>query len=244
MKFSFTPFAIALIVMVAACRKPVTEKPGHTGKPVLSIKLDQPYLTAANADSAIATWTTNGQEQRIRLTLRNDSLLADMNVFNEGNGQLVLHIFSNKKYSNQYFGQWVLKKTVSLKKNKTTAFAGPASFYDAAWFPRVELKDAIGHEAVIALRPDDPYFLVKKPNHDMYQYTVDRSYWKTIGGIAMAGRDIWRCTTGCADTPNEEFFKSLPGRIGTKPWNHLSIAVLFEINDGGEGWVLNLEHEP
>lgn len=245
MKFSIKSIlAGAFLLGFAACKKDKGDNPPPATTPLLSIKLDNPYLAVANVDSAFAIWKTNGQEQRIKLEIRNDSLLKEMSAFHEGNGQLTIHIFSNKKYYNQYFGQWITKKNISLQKNKGTSYKGPDSFFDQAWLPRVELKDAIGHEAVVALRPDDPYFIVKEPGwHEMYQYSVDRGYWKTVGGIALAGRDVWRCQTGCANIPNEDFFTTLPARIGNKPWNHISIAVLFEINDGGEGWVVSLEHD-
>jgi hypothetical protein len=208
------------------------------------VKLSQPYLGIAQIDSAFATWRTNGMEQRIKMTIRHDSLIAAMDLFTEGNGELSLHLFSNKKYSNQYYGQWVSHKTISLQKTKSLSYNGPSSFYDAAWLPRVELKDAIGHEAIIALRPDDAFFIVKDPGHVITELTVDRGYWKTINGIQLAGRGIWQCTTNCTGVVDNDYFKFLPAAIGAKPWNHISITVLFEINNNGEGWIISLEHEP
>lgn len=233
---------ISLLLSGVGCKKdPAVTPPAKT--PVLSVQLTQPYLRGTQVDSAFVTWKSNGAEQRIKMEQRNDSLVVPMSVFTEGNGELTIHIFANKKYSNQYLGQWLLRKTVRLEKTKTTSYAGPVSFFDTDWFPRVELKDAIGHEATIALRPDDPYFIVKNPGHPIQQLTVDRGYWKTIGGIQLAGRDVWQCNSNCTDIANEEHFKSLPQRIGTKPWNHISIVVLFQVDDNG-GWIIDLEYEP
>lgn len=234
--------AVILILSGAGCRKDKADN-SPTRTPVLSVQLTQPYLRGTQADSAFAVWKTNGAEQRIRMEQRNDSLVAPMNVFNEGEGELTVHIFSNKKYNNQYAGQWLLRKTVRLEKTKTTSYAGPSSFFDTDWFPRVELKDATGHEATIALRPDDAFFIVKDPGHPVQRVTVDRGYWKTIGGIQLAGREVWQCNSGCTGVANEDYFKTLPQRIGTKPWNHISIVVLFEVDDNG-GWIIDLEHEP
>ncbi|MBL7741077.1 MAG: hypothetical protein JNK14_17780 [Chitinophagaceae bacterium] len=230
-----------VLLAAAGCRK--DPPPPSSVKALLSVKLDQPYLTITQVDSAFAIWKTNGQEQRIKLTISHDSLLTDMNAFNEGNGELTLHIFSNKKYSNQYFGEWVSHKNISIQKTRALGYNGPSSFYDAAWLPRVDLQDAIGHRAIMALRPDDAYFLVKDPGHPLFELVVNREYWKTTGGIQFAGGDTWQCTTQCTDIVNEEFFSSLPQRIGNKPWNHISINILFATDANG-GWGLSLEHEP
>lgn len=236
---------LAATLLVTSCRKTANENnPAPPAKKFFSVKLNQAYMGSADVDSAFAYWKINGQKQRIRLSKSNDSLYTEMANFTEGTGELTVHVFSNKKYSNQYYGQWVSVKTVSLQKTNAASFNGPSSFYDADWFPRVHLKDAIGHEATIALRPDDAYFLVKDPNHALVKLTVDRGYWKTVGGIQLAGRDVWQCYSNCTGTANTEFFKSLPGRIGTKPWNHISIVILFEVDEEGLGWIIDLEYEP
>lgn len=245
MKLTLNAILVSVLtISFVACKKDKdVVDPGPPGPlPGLSVKLNQPYLTAAQVDSAFAIWKINGEEQRIRMNLRNDSLIADINLFNEGNGVLTLHIFSNKKYSNQYLSQFISRKTISIQRTSALNYNGPASFHDVAWLPRVKLKDAAGHEVIIAMRPDDPFFLVKDPGHQVVNYVVNRSYWKTIGGIQLAGESTWECTTGCTDTANEEFFTTLPQRIGTKPWNHVSIAILFEIDNNG-AWVLSLEHD-
>lgn len=245
MKYSAFIMVAFLLTASTACRKQKDENIPPPVSKLLSIKLNGNYLSAAQIDSAFAVWKAGGKEQRLAFRKSNDSLLIEMERFDEGIGELVFYIFSNRKYSNQYYGQWFsIISNVTLLKSAGVNYNGPASFYDAAWLPRVELKDAIGHEATIALRPDDAYFIIKKPQHELYKLTVDRGYWKTAGGIQLAGRDIWQCQLNCTGKINNDFFKSLPGRIGNKPWNHISIAILFEINDNGEGWVLSLEHEP
>lgn len=233
---------LCIALSFTSCEKDDLVKP--VSPAVLAVRLHAPYLGASEVDSAFAIWKIEDAVHRIKLLTRNDSLLCSLDSFPEGTGELQIHIYSNKKYSNQYPGQWLLKKNVTVAKQSAFNLAGPQSFQDQNWFPRVALSDAVGHRAVIALRPDDAYFFVSDPGHDLYSLTIDRGYWKTKAGIALAGRDVWKCTQSCTGIADEEFFRSLPGRIGNKPWNHISIAILFEINSEGEGWVLSLEHEP
>jgi len=233
----------AVLLFAAACKKD-HENPAPADKAILSVKLNNTYLGAAQVDSAFAIWKTNASEQLIKMQVRNDSLITDMGAFNEGSGQLTLQIYSNKKYSNQYYAQSVSRNTISLQKTQSVSFDGPTSFFDAAWFPRIELADAIGHKAVMALRPDDAYFLVKNPGHAITKLTVERAYWNLIGGIQLAGVAVWECYTGCTDVPNDEYFKVLPSRIGDRPWNHISLTVIFEIDPIGGGYILSLEYEP
>lgn len=244
MKSICTWLVCTSLTLFIGCSKDEDNLPSPTPeKSLLSIKLNQQYLAVAQVDSAFAFWKINGTEQKWKLTVSHDSLIADMKLFNEGNGELTLQIFSNKKYSNSYAGEFTCTKMVALQKNKGINFAAPDSFFDTAWIPRVLIQDGIGHKALVGLRPGDPFFMVEKPAHDYYRIAVDRGYWKTKGGIQLAGRDVWECDSDCTDIANNDYFKSLPARIGTKPWNHISITILFQTNDEGEGWVLNLEHD-
>ena len=43
---------------------------------------------------------------------------------------------------------------------------------------------------------------------------------------------------------NTNYFDMIPGRIGARTWKHISIIILYQVNDNGEGWVLQLEFEP
>lgn len=244
MKYSIASIVFCALILSACSDKDLEPRnPVNPGPALLSVKLSQQYLSAARVDSAFATWNLNNQEQRIKMIVRNDSLLTEMTSFNEGNGQLTIHVYSNIKYSNQYFGEFVFRKTVAFQKTQGLSYNGPASFKDAAWFPRVELKDGIGHSAVVALRPDDPYFMVEDPQwHNVYEYVVDRSYWKTVGGIQFAGGNTWKCKNNCADVDNEQFFNDLPARIGSRPWNHISIYVQYSTDPNG-GWAIGMEHD-
>lgn len=238
------PAVAALLFSLSACKKPVDDTP--VGDPILSVKLNAAYLGTANIDSAFAIWEKGNTVQRIEMDVRNDSLLADMKLFNEGDGKLTIQVFSNKKFR-WYNSQWIFKKNIAIQKTKGQHYAGPATFFDAAWFPRAEIKDGIGHSALVGLRPEDSYFLVRDLDDGIVKLEVDKSYWKTIGGIAMAGRGIWECADACL-TPNEDvedddYFDFMSGRIGTKPWNHISIVIRYHINEIGEGWIIDLEYD-
>jgi hypothetical protein len=251
MKFILSILSAMLLFSWTACKKdniPTVPPPPFEGKAYLSVKLNNPYLGKTQVDSAYAIWKLNGEEIFITMQLRNDSLIADMERFTEGNGELTIFIFSNKKYRNQYYGQFILKKAVTVDKKQGLRYSGPTSFFDNNWFPRVELSDGPGNKAVVGLRPDDSYFFIKNVQPQIEQLVVEKGYWKTTGGVQFIAGGVWMCSTGCTnnngDVENTNYFDMIPGRIGTKTWNHISIIILYQVKDNGEGWVLQLEYEP
>jgi len=181
--------------------------------------------------------------QRVPLRISNDSLVADMGAFQPGRGFLTVKVFSNKKFQLQYLSDWNYSADAVIVKESSFSIQGPENFADPKWFPRVQLKDAIGHEATVALRPEDPYFEVKDSRHPLYKLVVDRTYWKTKGGINTIASATWEGEVGVRSVINTTFFKILPQQIGNRQWNHISIVVLFETNAMGEAWVLSLEHD-
>jgi hypothetical protein len=249
MQFMRTVLYVLLFAIVAgsSCKKPQLEKPA-AANPLLSIKLNPQFLGGAKADSVTATWKQGNIEKRINMQIKNDSLVAALDAFTEGQGDLMVRLFSHVKLSNQYFSEWVFKKAIVIEKTKALTYAGPQTFFDAAWLPRVLLKDAIGHEALLGLRPEDPYFLVKDLQQHVLRLSVEKSYWQTKGGVQQAGGGVFTCTAGClngsGDVENTQFFHFLPDQIGSRSWNHISLTVLYETDPNGGGWLLTLEHEP
>ena len=114
------------------------------------------------------------------MNVSHDSLIVNMDLFREATGKMSIEIFSNKKFNNQYYSRWVLKKDASIQKEVSINFNGPSSFFDADWMPRVELTDYVGHDSVLGLRPDDSYFLIKNVQPDVLQLTLK----KAIGNLA------------------------------------------------------------
>jgi hypothetical protein len=244
-----TALLVAILsISFLSCKKSDDSNSPMEHTPLLSVRLNGQYLPAGSIDSAWVTWKTSDQVQRIRMLLRNDSLVADMHQFKEGAGQLKILLFSNKTINNQYQTQWLLTKNISLSYATPTSFAGPSSFFDNAWLPRVELKDAIGHKGIVGLRPEDPYFLIEDLQPALYSLTVDKDYWNTIGGVSWAGGKTWVCDGDCiknrAGVEDDSFFEDMPGRIGSKSWNHISIVILYTMDKNGGGWILSLEYEP
>lgn len=236
-----------LLLLGSSCKKDPVQQP-VAASALLSVKLQPAFLGAVHADSVTATWKQGAATQIIRMQVRNDSLLAPLASFAEGQGELSIRIFSNKKLSNQYYTEWIFKRNITIEKSKTISYPGPQTFFDTSWLPRVLLADAVGHVALLGLRPDDPYFLVKDLQQNVVSLSVEKAYWQTKGGIQQAGGGVFTCKTGClnsnGDVENAQFFRFLPTQIGTRIWNHISLTVLFEIDPNGGGWLLTLEYEP
>jgi hypothetical protein len=239
------PFSFICILFITSCKKESIETRPVAEKAQLTIGLAKNYMPEAKIDSAFATWTVTGHQQKVRLDIRHDSLIADLKLFNPGTGTLVIQIFSKMKFD-QFNCQWVCEKELTITGNKTLAYEGPAGFEDNAWSPRAMLKDGIGHYALVALRPDDPYFYVQNVTANVRKLVVARYYWNISGGVSVIGGKEWECQTGCTDAnsnvENKQFFKSLPQQIGSRIWNHIEIDILFIDNEWGGGYVLMLNH--
>lgn len=243
--------ALAICFFVASsCRKNPSEQPVP---PVESagfvVTLDKACMPGSQIDSAFATWEVNGQKQIIKLQKDNDTLKAPISNFHEGNGRMTLHLYSAIKFQNQYLSQWFHEKQVTIQHSHRIKLNGPTGFHDGQWKPRVLLKSgsALNLQALVALRPDDPYFLVKNLGMNVLKITVARNFWNTIAGVRQVGGGEWVCSTGCTDADrnveNQEYFKFLPTQIGTKAWNHIEIVVLYETDRWGGGPVLAMDHE-
>lgn len=236
---------VALIATIglSSCKKdtPVVNPPRVDPSPLISVKLNA-YMQNIQVDSAVATWNKGGQIVQKTMTIKKDSLVVSSDAFPTGNGVLTIQIFSNKKFG-QYKSIWVLNQEFSLLHDRVYSFSGPAALMDVLWKPRVILNDALGHEAVVALMPEDPYFKIKKVSNQVLKLVVDRSYWRLGGGVNNIAQKTWECGAGCIqytnDIINEDFFKSFPTVIGDRPWNHVEIFILYADTPIGGGWALN-----
>lgn len=249
MSIYFKPAATILIIATwlvwSSCRKtPVHPEPEAKPK-ILAVALDPSYMGAALIDSAVATWDLNGQQTRIALTTSNDTLLTNLNQLAAGSGTLTVQVFSKLKFGNFYKSQWIFSRQATISPNNDFSVSGPKSFSDQQWKPRVELKDAIGHFAIVALRPDDPYFFVKDLPGNLESIIVSRDYWRTVGGVNRVGGGQWECSFNCTNSKghveNTQFFSFLPAQMGTSSWNHIEITVLYAQDQWG-GAVLDMNH--
>jgi hypothetical protein len=238
---------LSCLLLLAGCHKDDFPGTPPTAKPHIAIALNTQYISAAKVDSAVLVWEVNGEKKTIKMQLRNDSLTADITQFQEGSGKFSFEVFSTIKLSNQYKLQWVQEKTISLSHTNPVNISGPSGYNDANWKPRVRLEDVNNHVAVVALRPEDPYFFVKGVPNNVLTLTVSREYWKTIGGLQIIAGGEWGCANNCRDengnVVNNTFFSNLPQQIGNKQWNHLEIIVLYVTDRHGGGSVLSLTHD-
>lgn len=244
--FLFIPaIAYSLLILSSCAKKPVCPEPRPELK-ALAVALDKNYLGAGLVDSAFALWETGTQQQRILLSKSNDSLVAGLKQFATGQGRLSLQLFTQIKFGTSNSSQWVYSKEATINPNRELIVAGPGSFQDAHWKPRVEIKDAVGHFAVVALRPDDPYFFVKDVADNLRKLVVGREYWRQGGGVFKVGGGEWQCSSNCRNSyghvENSQFFSFLPDQIGNSSWNHIEITVLYQTDDWGGGPVLSLTH--
>lgn len=241
----YASVAILAMIMLASCSKDTQPGPKPGNKNV-NIILDRAYLGPALMDSAIAIWQTSGRLTTVRLEQHNDTLLADAAHFPAGTGTLTVKLFSRLKFGGQYLSQWVLRRDTTMTPGKGLVIPGPSQFSDPKWSPRVELKDGIGHLAIIALRPDDPYFFVKDVPANVLEMVVARDYWRQGGGVTRIAGGEWRCSENCRNDnghiENDQFFAFLPGQIRTKQWNHIEITVLYTLDQWGGGYVLSMTH--
>lgn len=244
-RYSSVAVIAASMIMSVSCSKDTHPRPSPGNKNV-NVILDRTYLGPALVDSAFAIWQSGDRETRVPLEQHNDTLLADAAHFQAGSGTLTIMLFSRLKFGGQYLSQWVLRGEANMTPGKELVIAGPSQFSDPQWSPRVELKDGIGHLAIIALRPDDPYFFVKGVPAGVLEMVVARDYWKLGGGIVAIGGGEWRCSENCTNDSghieNDQFFAFLPGQIGTKLWNHVEITVLYTQDRWGGGFALNMTH--
>lgn len=244
---SILPVLFGLFIF-SSCRKdptpPETELP--TKDPVvLAINLNDFYMPASKVDSALAIWEVNGNRQEIKLNSANNKLTADLEKFTEGTGKLVLTLFTKMKFGNHTSSHWILEKDMAINHKTSAVFSAPGNFNDMLWSPRALLKDGVGHSAIVALRPDDPYFLVKDVPANLEKIVVFRGYWNTVNGVRqVAGRE-WECVTNCIDAngniENKEFFSFFPSSIGNRTWNHIEIIILYEEPNGWAS-IIDLNH--
>jgi hypothetical protein len=237
------------ILFFSSCRKEkesaLPPGPPAEDTPILAINLNDAYMPATKIDSAIAVWETNGSKKEIKLTIEDRKLTTNLKQLSEGTGKLTLKLFSKIKFGTHYSSQWILEKEMAIDHNKSSLFSAPGNFNDMLWSPRAVLKDGVSRVAVVALRPDDPYFFIEDVPDGLEKIIVYRGYWNTIGGVRnIAGRE-WECTTGCinsgGDIENKDFFSFLPSQIGNRAWNHIEIIILYEESNGW-AYILDLNH--
>lgn len=246
---AFIVHLLLVLLLFSSCRKDSQQQPvvppEAKDSTVLAVNLNDFYMPAAKVDSAVAVWEVNGTRRQIKLDKADIKLTANLKKFTEGTGKLTLTLYTKMKFGNHSSSQWVLEKEMAINYKTPVVFSAPGNFHDMFWSPRAVLKDGVGRVAVVALRPDDPYFLVKDVPSNVKKIVVYRGYWNTSGGVRLVSGREWECITGCINAngsiENKEFFSFFPVAIGNQTWNHIEIIIRY---DEANGWayLLDLNH--
>jgi hypothetical protein len=240
--------ALMSIVLLIACKKEITQPAPppvpQEENPRLAIKLTTDYLPAAKIDSAILLWELNGQVQQAKMQLSNDTLFTETKNLTRGSGRLTVQIFSNVVLRYRKL-QWEKRTDLTLKDKESVNWKAPANYDDADWNPRVILVDAASQfTAIIALRPTDPYFLLKNVPPG-FKIELERNYTRIPGGAEIVAGGLWKCNTVCTDDrgmiENREFFRPLATQIIGREWKMVETGVgLFGPNyTSGPGFYFN-----
>jgi len=238
-----------VIFLFCACKK----QPGHLPTPAppsgentrIAIKLNSNYLSEEKVDSAILVWETAGQVQRKKMQRSNDTLFTMLNNLNRGEGRLTIQIYSKAAVRGQNL-QFEKRMDTILKESESINLPAPTGYDDPVWLPRVILIDNFTHfTAIIALRPADPYFLLKNVPSG-FKIELERNYTVIPGGAESVGGGLWKCNSVCTDEngiiENRDFFKLLQSKIGNRQWKMVEVGVgLFGPNNSSGG-VLYFNH--
>lgn len=236
------------IVFVIGCRKNPTQ-PGpapvpEEEAPRIAIKLNADYLSAIKIDSAILSWELNGQVQEAKMQVSNDTLFTETKSLSKGAGRLTVQIFS-RVLLRQRSLQWEKRTDLTLKEKQSVNWQAPANYDDAQWNPRVILVDAPSQfTAIIALRPTDPYFLLKRIPPG-FKIELERNYTRIPGGAEIVAGGLWKCNAVCTDArgriENRDFFRPLATQAAGREWKMVEVGVgLFGPNyTSGPGFYFN-----
>jgi hypothetical protein len=237
---------VILLVISASCNKGPVVDPVKTVKH-LTIALDTNYMSGKKIDSAFATWTTGGQAKRLKLAVEGDKLTSSLGELSPGTGELEVSIYSNVKFVH-FRSLWLQTKTLTFAFDEAIDLKGPSGFNDQNWLPRVILQNsAMKIDAVVGIRPTDPYFFVMQAEKNYREIWFSREYWNTKQGVQLVAGGLWECKSNCLNTNgdilNTEFFKFLPGRVGTRTWNHVEIVLRYLMDANGGGYSLDMNYD-
>lgn len=225
-------------LLLGACKKSKEEGTTPAASRNLEIRLDTGYMPVNKIDSAIVEWKINGASKTIQLQLSGDTLRAPLQEFSEGTGQLTIQLYTKVKVSNNDL-QWEKRWQFQLQHNEPVLLKGPTNYEDANWLPRVILTESFTKFiAILAVRPEDPYFCLKNLPAKYPYIEFERGYYKIPGGVEYAGYGYYKCNGTCGtELEDRSFFANMGNMVGIKPWTSLWMGVgLFsktEINSYG-----------
>lgn len=229
-------WALFTVLAFSACKKGVDEpKPiPIEGKKHLNVVL-HPYLQPSEIDSAIAKWIVGGVEKTVKLSLRNDSLYADIQSFAKGAGTMTVQIFSNKKLENKPL-QFERSVSLDLQHTSNVRINGPDSIQDVNWKPRIIFSvihsNSLVATTIVALRPQDNYFEFQKIDPAWrHRIIVERIYYRLGTPNSVIADGGWDCTNNCPSANgnyiNTTYFEFLARQAGNQSWNRVEFLVRF-----------------
>lgn len=234
---------LGALLLLAACKKQPLPSPVEENHRV-AIKLNSTYLAAEKIDSARLTWETNGKVQEVRLQLSHDTLFTETKHLEKGTGVLTVQLFTSIELRQRKL-QWEKRTDLTLKDGQSVDWVAPLNFEDNNWFPRVIMLDVpTNFTAIVALRPDDAYFLLKNIPPG-FKIELERNYVATPGGAMIVGGGLWKCNTVCTDArgiiENRDFFRPLAGQMKDRVYEMVEVGIgLFGDNySSGPGFYFN-----
>jgi hypothetical protein len=225
-----------LLVAFTACKKSLVEPTPvpDEEKKYLNVVL-HPYLQPLEVDSAIVKWKVAGVEKIVKLSVRTDSLYADVHAFPKGAGTMTVQIYSNKKLANKSL-QWERTINLDLQHTHHVRINGPESFQDQNWKPRIIFKlresNHLNTTAIVAIRPEDPYFEFQKIDPAWrHRIIVERVYYKLGTPNTVIADGAWDCTNNCpggsGDYINTTHFQFLAQQASNRTWDRVQFLVRF-----------------
>ena len=245
MKYSsLAALSAAIPLLLLSCKKEVL--PVEPKNEKLGVVLNATYLGSALLDSALIHWSTTGQDTVIRAELIGEEVTVSSRGLKPGRGRLSIVMDTRKQFA-RFNSQWTFQKDILLEPGGHPFLAGPASFNDTAWLPRVRLYNEIMKvNALVGLHPRDPYFRILAANKLAHEIWVSREYWKTKGSLSKTGGGVWECRTGCinndGDVVNTDFFAFLSGQIGNRKYDHIEVVIRYLEDAAGGGYSLDRNH--
>lgn len=230
---NITCLILSLAVFTASCKKDPIQQPGQPAA-AFEVMLNEGYMAAAKVDSAVALWDVNGLTQVIKLQVAGNKLTASLDSFKKsGAGMLAVQLYTQTKVDDIPL-QWENRFAYTLKRSTPVNIAAPVSISDPSWNPRLIYVSTIYNAefvAVIALRPEDPYFELKGVVPQIAKrIEVRRSYYQNDTSTLVASKN-WIGQAGDLDNGGNRVdrvhFQNLAGEIGGRAWNKIKVSASF-----------------
>lgn len=229
-------WALITVLAFSACKKEAIEpKPTPVEeKKYLNVVL-HPYIHPTEVDSAIAKWKIGGVEKSVKLSLRNDSLSADVKAFSKGAGTITVQIYSNKRLANKSL-QYERAVNINLQQTHNVRINGPESIQDKNWKPRVIFSliqnNNLVATTIVAIRPEDNYFEFQKVDPGWrHRILLERVYYKLGSPYTLIAEGGWDCANNClagsGDYINTTHFEFLARQAQNKSWDRVEFLVRF-----------------